>query len=69
VLAGFAVGTVFAWVYYALGWWLVWPHFPAIARWRISQWLLIRDSSGVRDVLLHDYTNALEKSKMHEKRA
>ena len=62
VLAGFFVGSLFAGVYYAVGSLFIWKHFPRITRWKISRWLLIRDSSHIRDVIRHDYENATKSS-------
>ncbi|GLV37842.1 hypothetical protein CBL_06456 [Carabus blaptoides fortunei] len=57
VLAGIIVGILFATVWFALTYLVFTPLFPQIVAWKISEFLLLRDTTLIPNVLWFEYTN------------
>ncbi|GJQ85621.1 hypothetical protein Trydic_g20171 [Trypoxylus dichotomus] len=57
VLCGATIGALFATVWFALTYIVFTPLFPRIVSWRISEFLLLRDTTLIPNVLWFEYTN------------
>ncbi|XP_019871737.2 dolichyldiphosphatase 1-like [Aethina tumida] len=57
VLCGALVGVLFATVWFALTYLVFTPLFPQVVTWRISEILLLRDTTLIPNVLWFEYTN------------
>ncbi|CAH1175746.1 unnamed protein product [Phaedon cochleariae] len=57
VLCGAIVGILFATIWFALTYLVLTPLFPQIVSWRISEILLLRDTTLIPNVLWFEYTN------------
>ncbi|KAB0798133.1 hypothetical protein PPYR_09126 [Photinus pyralis] len=57
VLCGALVGVVFATFWFALTYFVFTPLFPQIVTWKISEFLLLRDTTLIPNVLWFEYTN------------
>lgn len=57
VLCGAFVGFVFATFWFAITYLILTPLFPQIVSWKISEFLLLRDTTLIPNVLWFEYTN------------
>lgn len=57
VICGSVVGFLFATVWFAFTYFVLTPVFPTIVSWRVSEMLLIRDTTLIPNVLWFEYTN------------
>ncbi|KAK9869536.1 hypothetical protein WA026_003292 [Henosepilachna vigintioctopunctata] len=57
VIVGSIVGVLFATFWFALTYFAFTPFFPQIVTWRISEILLLRDTTLIPNVLWFEYTN------------
>ncbi|XP_060517018.1 dolichyldiphosphatase 1-like [Cylas formicarius] len=57
VLCGALVGIIFATFWFALTYLVFTPLFPQVVSWRISEMLLLRDTTLIPNVLWFEYTN------------
>ncbi|KAL0273982.1 UNVERIFIED_CONTAM: hypothetical protein PYX00_006530 [Menopon gallinae] len=64
VLTGILVGFIFASIWFAATYAIFTPLYPTIASWKISEFLLLRDTTLIPNVLWFEYTNS-----RHEARA
>ncbi|XP_017777912.1 PREDICTED: dolichyldiphosphatase 1-like [Nicrophorus vespilloides] len=57
VLCGALVGFLFATIWFTLTYMLFTPLFPMVVSWKISEFLLLRDTTLIPNVLWFEYTN------------
>lgn len=57
VLCGAVLGILFATFWFALTCYIFTPLFPQIVSWRLSEFLLLRDTTLIPNVLWFEYTN------------
>ncbi|VEN40918.1 unnamed protein product [Callosobruchus maculatus] len=57
VFCGALVGIMFATVWFALTYLILTPMFPQVVSWKISEMLLLRDTTLIPNVLWFEYTN------------
>ncbi|XP_022908898.1 dolichyldiphosphatase 1-like [Onthophagus taurus] len=57
VICGAFVGALFATVWFSLTYLVFTPLFPRIVTWKISEFLLLRDTTLIPNVLWFEYTN------------
>ncbi|KAG8231784.1 hypothetical protein J437_LFUL011884 [Ladona fulva] len=63
VLSGFLVGVIFATVWFAITHLFLTPLFPIVASWRVSEFLMLRDTTLIPNVLWFEYTNSRQESR------
>lgn len=57
VLCGAIVGIIFATIWFTLTCLIFTPLYPQIVSWKISEFLLLRDTTLIPNVLWFEYTN------------
>ncbi|XP_063234737.1 dolichyldiphosphatase 1-like [Bacillus rossius redtenbacheri] len=63
VLSGALVGFLFASLWFALTYLIFTPLFPLIASWRMSEFLLLRDTTLIPNVLWFEYTHSRQEAR------
>ncbi|BET00041.1 acidPPc [Nesidiocoris tenuis] len=63
VACGMLLGIVNGSIWFALVHFAFTPYFPYIASWRISEFMLLRDTTLIPNVLWFEYTNAMRESR------
>ncbi|XP_075213036.1 dolichyldiphosphatase 1-like [Lycorma delicatula] len=63
VLYGAIVGFLFGSVWFAATYFLFTPFFPVVVSWRISEFLLLRDTTLIPNVLWFEYTNTRQEAR------
>ncbi|KAF6201041.1 hypothetical protein GE061_005488 [Apolygus lucorum] len=64
VLCGAALGSFNGTIWFALVHFALTPYFPYVASWKISEFMLLRDTTLIPNVLWFEYTNAMRESRM-----
>ncbi|XP_045472588.1 dolichyldiphosphatase 1-like [Harmonia axyridis] len=68
VLIGSIVGALFATLWFALTYMVFTPLFPQIVSWRISEILLLRDTTLIPNVLWFEYTNTRQEVRVRSRK-
>lgn len=68
VICGTLVGIMFGSFWFALTHVVLTPYFPIIVSWRISEILLIRDTTLIPNVLWFEYTNARQETRARSRK-
>ncbi|KAK7870646.1 hypothetical protein R5R35_009139 [Gryllus longicercus] len=68
VLSGALVGFIFGSLWFALTYLIFTPMFPLIASWRISELLLLRDTTLIPNVLWFEYTNSRQEARARSRK-
>ncbi|CAG9862955.1 unnamed protein product [Phyllotreta striolata] len=68
VLYGALLGVLFATLWFALTYLVLAPSFPQVVSWKISELLLLRDTTLIPNVLWFEYTNARSEVRARRKK-
>lgn len=68
VLYGALLGIIFATFWFALTYLILAPLFPQVVTWRISELLLLRDTTLIPNVLWFEYTNTRSEVRARRKK-
>nr|CAD7589680.1 unnamed protein product [Timema genevievae] len=68
VLSGALVGFLFGSLWFALTYLIFTPLFPLIASWRISEFLLLRDTTLIPNVLWFEYTHSRQEARARSRK-
>ncbi|XP_073994965.1 dolichyldiphosphatase 1-like [Rhodnius prolixus] len=63
VLCGALVGILFGTFWFAITYLIFTPYFPVVASWKISELLLIRDTTLIPNILWFEYTNSRQEAR------
>ncbi|KAK6622749.1 hypothetical protein RUM43_008592 [Polyplax serrata] len=63
VLTGILVGFIFASIWFAATFLIFTPLYPTIASWRVSEFLLLRDTTLIPNVLWFEYTKSRQEAR------
>ncbi|XP_054283978.1 dolichyldiphosphatase 1-like [Macrosteles quadrilineatus] len=63
VVWGAVVGFLFGTIWFALTYLVLTPYFPIVVTWRISELLLLRDTTLIPNVLWFEYTNTRQEAR------
>ncbi|KAL7643013.1 UNVERIFIED_CONTAM: hypothetical protein RMT77_006302 [Armadillidium vulgare] len=68
VLVGSIVGIIFGCIWFALTHYLFAPLFPVIASWNVCEFLMIRDTSLIPNILWFEYTQARSETRSRNRK-
>ncbi|XP_047116887.1 dolichyldiphosphatase 1-like [Schistocerca piceifrons] len=68
VLSGALVGFLFGSLWFALTYLIFTPMFPLVASWRISEFLLLRDTTLIPNVLWFEYKNSRQEARARSRK-
>jgi dolichyldiphosphatase len=68
VLSGALVGFLFGSLWFAVTYLIFTPVFPVIVSWRISEFLLLRDTTLIPNVLWFEYTNSRQEARARSRK-
>ncbi|XP_014247822.1 dolichyldiphosphatase 1-like [Cimex lectularius] len=63
VFCGALLGILFGTIWFALTYLVFTPYFPVVVSWRISELLLLRDTTLIPNVLWFEYTNTRQEAR------
>ncbi|KAK4879093.1 hypothetical protein RN001_007239 [Aquatica leii] len=68
ILCGAVVGILFATFWFALTYFIFTPLFPQIVTWKISEFLLLRDTTLIPNVLWFEYTSTRQEVRVRSRK-
>lgn len=68
VICGIFIGIIFGSLWFALTHVVLTPYFPLVVSWRVSEMLLIRDTTLIPNVLWFEYTNARQEARARSRK-